>query len=239
MRIKLTIVTVFFISTLFAQNKIEVGLSLGLNVGVVYGPNEDGGTGSPAIGPSTGISLNSVINDRWSMKSKVLYSFTGLNFQQFVDRVDYPTEIEPSPGLFVEVPLSYTADVDGKINLHYIEIPISFLYSFNEKIGLQFGPRVAFLAKGVLKGNANATVGTTANGEGLPVPPESFDEGNQLKFFDAGLTIGGNYKFSEKMSLNVDISTGLTAVNFQGEILPDKYKNLFLTTSFNYNLFSL
>lgn len=225
-----------------SSQEVELGIKAGMNAGVLIGPIEDGDKGKPAIGPNVGLFGIISVNSKISLQLEANYCYTGVSFKRHELRQNYPRDVVIAGILYPDLPTTYEADVEGKIDLHYADFPFQMLWNFNNKWALNFGPRIAFLIKGDLEGTAynvklgdNGAFGTIAKEPFPEHEKESFKK--DLRFIDAGFTIGANYRFNNRWHLGLDASNGFTSVNLSGEFLPDKYYNFFINTSIGVSLF--
>ena len=92
----------------------------------------------------------------------------------------------------------------ANLNLNYIEMPLLVKANFN---GLELfaGPQVAYLASAKLR--------TTAGALGFNVLDKTMDAADQFHQWDAGVTGGVGYQFSNGLNLRASYERGLTKVD--------------------------
>lgn len=96
------------------------------------------------------------------------------------------------------------ANAQAKLSSHYVDVPLLLKLNFN---GLQLfaGPQVSYLAKADLR--------TTAGALGFNVLDKTMDATDQFNRWDAGLTGGIGYKFSNGFSISASYDHGLSKVD--------------------------
>ncbi len=142
-KIALLLIALLYVSIVNAQD-------INIVAGVSYGgpkPTEfvDSTSGKPLVGAVAGFSLSFPLSERLSFSPGMYYSFRGLDYSQsFTRDTMFTVEINGTIG---EVPSFYTAYVNGKMSLHYFEVPLLIEYRI-WKFKMTVGPYVLFLIAG-------------------------------------------------------------------------------------------
>lgn len=212
--------------------QLSYGASAGVNIGVVIGPLRENSAAQPVIAPSLGLVAYQGISPKFSVQMEARYCLTGVHFQQQIfDRDTLWTE--EIGGLEYQIPATYSADVDGQIKLHYLDLPMQLIYHFSPRLSTGFGPRFALLFKGKFKGTGDIVIGEEYI---FAETTEDFDESENLHLFDFGLTASWQYKFSSRMQAQLTFNGGLIALNERGDLIQDRFFNGFSNLSLLYTL---
>jgi hypothetical protein len=96
------------------------------------------------------------------------------------------------------------ANAQAKLTSHYVDIPVLLKLNFN---GLQVfaGPQVSYLAKADLR--------TTAGALGFNVLDKTMDATDQFNRWDAGITGGIGYQFTNGFNISASYDHGLSKVD--------------------------
>ncbi len=157
---------------------------------------------------------------------------TGINYQQ--NGIEIKTSLDGIPGEIDEIKVS------GKMNLHYVQVPLNVL--FTTKGSLRFfvggGPYASFAVKG--KANQETTLkfsdGTTVTEKEESDVFEKDQDGNtSFKRFDYGVGAIAGIKFPGGLFANLGYQYSLSNISKnEGET----YKNRGLQLTIGYYLFS-
>jgi len=196
--ILLFIVFLFNLGNSFAQD-INIG------AGISYGgpiPTEvvDSTSGKPLLGAIAGLSFSFRINERFSFMPGLYYSFHGLDYSQSFTRDTLITVV--FNGISGEVPSFYTAYVNGKMRLHYIDIPLLIGYRI-WKFQLMFGPYISVLLAGKDAGNVRVVIGS---GGVLDDYNEEINNYPAIRKMEQGLMLGSNVPIYKKLSIEMTVS---------------------------------
>jgi hypothetical protein len=184
----------------FAQNKVSVGVKLGAVNSTIKGDAasslkdllsfSDGAisTGS-RTGYFAGVSANIPINEMFSVEPSVNYTQKGY---------------ELKGALNVKGAEFLGINAKASLNSSYIDVPVVLKANIN---GLQIfaGPQVSYLAKADLK--------TTAGALGFNIVNSSMDATQQLNRWDAGVTGGVGYQFSNGLNISASYDHGLSKMD--------------------------
>jgi len=179
----------------FAQD-IHIG------AGISYGgpiPVEivDSTSGKPLIGAIAGLSFSFPINDRFSFIPGLYYSYRGLDYSQsFTRDTLYTVVINETSG---KVPSFYTAYVNGRMRLHYVDIPLLIGYRL-WKFQIMFGPYVSVLLAGKDAGNVRVVIGS---GGFFDDYHEDYDNYPALRKMEQGLMLGSYAAIYRNLSIEM------------------------------------
>jgi len=106
----------------------------------------------------------------------------------------------------------FTGSVDTEASLYYLGLPISAHYALMENFSVYAGAYYAYLLNGKFKGVSNS--GQMDYGYGpIDVDSEKYDFSNELKNYDAGLSMGLNFlPYNEHILLSFDFNYGLVSI---------------------------
>jgi hypothetical protein len=114
------------------------------------------------------------------------------------------------PGVLYSIKGAKNEDLDSKVKLAYIEVPVNFIYKPVLGTGnmlLGFGPYVGFGINGTIENNGAETdidFGADYN----PANPAT-----QIKSFDAGGNLLAGYEFANKLSFQLNAQLGMMNIN--------------------------
>lgn len=196
--IPLLIVFLFKLGNGFAQDiEIAAGISYGgpIPVEVV-----DSTSGKPLLGMTVGLSFSFPINESFSFIPGLYYSFRGLDYSQsFTRDTLYTVELNGTSG---QVPSYYTAYVNGKMRLHYIDIPLLIGYRIG-KFQIMLGPYFSILVAGRDAGNVRVVIGAGGFFEDYK---EDFNNYPALRTMEHGFMLGSKFPIYKKLGLEMKVS---------------------------------
>ncbi|MCF8229645.1 MAG: PorT family protein [Bacteroidales bacterium] len=197
-----TILPIFFLLCGLGNadaQKINIG------AGISFGgpiPTEviDSSSGKPLIGTVFSMALSFPINERLSFTPGLNYTFRGLDYSQsFTRDTLYTVEINGTSG---KVPSFYTAYVNGKMRLHYIDIPLLFAYRI-WKFQALFGPYISVLLAGRDAGTVRVVIGSGGFFEDYN---EDFSNYHALRKIEQGLMLGSITPVYRNLSFEIKVS---------------------------------
>lgn len=200
-KIYLTFSLLCALGSSYAQNiNIGAGISFGgpIPVEVI-----DSSSGQPLIGTVFSLSVTFPLNKRLSFTPGLNYSFRGLDYSQSFTRDTLYTVV--IKGISGQVPSFYTAYVQGKMRLHYIDIPLLFGYRV-WKFQLMFGPYVSVLLAGKDAGHVRVVIGS---GGFYDDYHENFSNYHALRKIEQGFVLGSVTPICNNLSLEMKISRSL------------------------------
>jgi hypothetical protein len=100
------------------------------------------------------------------------------------------------------VPSYYTAYVDGKMRLHYIDIPLLIGYRF-WKIQMLLGPYVSFLLAGKDSGTVQVVIGS---GGVFDDYYEDFDNYPALRKAEVGIMLGSSAPIYKNLGIEIKVT---------------------------------
>lgn len=199
----------------------------GLRAGILGGgpiPNEsnpDSSSGSLGVGPSFAVRASFDIGEKWSLHSELGYAFRGATYAQLY-RKDTMVTLELIPNVFDTVPSFYYADVNGKMNLHYLELPLFFQYHATQRLRAQGGILPAFLLGGSDKGTAEIQIG---EGGVFDDTTTVFNNIGEMNTFDFGVFAGVSYVLPAGFWVEFRGSRSLTRLYQKGFLANRGFEN--------------
>lgn len=203
-----------FSSGLVAQSNFHWGLRGGVMLGgpVPAQSNPDSSSGKLAVGPSAGAFVEYSLSERWRIHAGVAYAYKGATYQQLY-RNDTLMPLEIFPGVVDTVPTYYYADVNGKMSLHYLDLPILAEWRATKRMWLQGGMYVSALLGGKDVGDIQIQIG---DGQLFPDTSTTFDNIQEIQRIDVGLTLGGRYEWEQGPFIEFRAQRGLRSLYRKG-----------------------
>ncbi|MFN8395616.1 MAG: porin family protein [Bacteroidia bacterium] len=195
MRLRHTFILLAFWSwagLLLAQSPLQLGVRAGAMLGgpIPAESDPDSSDGTLLVGPSGGIFLAYQPAPRWRLELGLHYAMKGATYQQLY-RNDTMMPIEIFPGTVDTVPTFYYADVNGKMRLHYIDLPLTAQFNVAKGAWVHLGGYASILLGGKDAGTADIQIG---DGTVFPDTTISFNNIAEIRRMDAGLVLGGGYE---------------------------------------------
>lgn len=201
------LISVFLLFSLVLTSYSQPAIIGGLNFG---GPIpekiSENSTGKPVIGMHLGFSYVYKLSDKFSLTPEIYYAFKGVDYgQSFTKDTLVPITILGVPG---EVPSFYTADVNGSMRLHSIDIPLLFSYNIG-KVRFSLGPYFSFLVGGKDKGNVRVVLG---EGGFYDDYTEAYDNSKNIRILETGIMGGINVLIYKGLFAEMRFSRSLTTL---------------------------
>jgi hypothetical protein len=258
------LLSIYLINTSLAQKLDAAGPRIGLNIIPASKDEVDGRTYQ--LGNNIGGYTHIKINQWFSIRGELYYSLKKKTYEYPVETSSlFNTLAKGFGGAFIDTSAfsSFQGFVNdtvythrrGKVNLSYIELPVSAVMSLKSwNIGI--GTYVAFLVKGKAKEETSQdipalkTIGTSLNNipffsyfmKGLfpsyysPTVSENNGRG-PYKSFDFGLVGDVSYTFSNNINIGLRYSSGL--INYRKNALKKRDYNSYIQISLAYSFGSL
>lgn len=195
----LCVITIFAFGFSNAQD-VKFGIKAGLNLSSWTGDTQ-GMNLRPRLGINVGGFAEIRFLDQFSIQPEILYSAQGTRFKNVGATVN---------GQY------FKGDI--KWNLSYINIPLMFKYTTNNKSYFEAGPQIGFLLSAKFRGE---------------------DIHNLYKSTDFGFNLGCGYNFTENIAVGIRYTIGLTDVNDASDEYqdyPDLYNASFKNSNFALSL---
>jgi hypothetical protein len=246
-------------TTLFSQENntsklanFTFGTELGIVAGTPIAPAEKGSTftvgpeaneatmtvgnakGQPGIGVHGAIFARYHFNKKIGIQSGLAYNAKKAAYKTPAYDQDYTYLFvigPPEEQLTAEIATYFNGEVEGNFNNQYIEVPLLFLYSWNDKWTIQAGGYAAMLIKGSHKVWATGIVGDNFD----TVENKFQDESESINKWDYGLSAGINYNIFRQFEAELRMSTGLRSIFSDDYLLAeDTVRNLYIELKANY-----
>lgn len=186
MKLLLTAIFSFIVSVSYTQNSSDnvfsLKPSLGLNGCQVHGDNYDG---YKKLGFFGGLAVNARFSEKLSLELGFYFSQKGARKNPTKDNYDY-----------------------YRLNLNYIDLPLSLRYMLNKRYFLTFGPSLAYLV------NYNENIDYT-----------DFTGRYQFKKYEVGLNVGLGRTVVNNLSVEVRCSNSITSIRDYGVVSNVFYPN--------------
>ncbi len=213
--IAIILALVFF--SLNTQAQITFGVKAGLNMANIsanFADANDEPATKMGIAFHAGLAVDYALSEKMSIQSGLLFTIKGANDDLDALAKDYDE-------LYNVTGVEVTGSSTNRFN--YLEIPIHFAYSINEKLQLYAGPYVAIGFGGKAKSDitiafdgesdtdVNETIFKSVMGE-VDLADLADDE-LPLNGLDFGLNLGIGYKVTPAILVNAGYSLGLANLN--------------------------
>lgn len=223
----------------------DIGFTAGASFGIPAGKIPKGSTGLPLPAPMLGLSYEQHITPRWSIKYGVeTYAMKArfeTTYEDFIfsgnlgEHINVPGyDFSDSEG---SIPLDRATVEGGLFNNRYISVPVSAQHYFRKGWSVSMGTYVAYNIKKLMKGTAIDILIHTGH-EPLSVDyPMPFDESHQIRDWDFGLNVGGNYEL--KSGVNFDLRVNAGMIDFFVKDFtapPSAYRNIVVQTTVGYKI---
>ena len=177
-----------------ASAQVKITGQAGLNFASVSTDDSDAAEllGSK-LGFSIGAQIEKDINDK-------LYFTAGANYSSKGNSVEFVTDI---PGFF-------KIEVTGTTSLNYLEIPINLGFRIGDRVTLQAGPYIGFLA-GV--SNYYKTTETDYITGETVTAEETDNDKSGISSTDFGLNLGSGINLSESFAIRLNYGFGMADLN--------------------------
>ncbi|WP_417881808.1 porin family protein [Xanthomarina gelatinilytica] len=187
-------VAVFGFSNVNAQ-EVSFGPKAGVNFANLNGDIEDN---DMRVGFHIGGAVELMFNEKMGLQAELLYSLQGTK--------DSYSSTETIGGV------TYTEEEEAKLNLSYINIPVSFKYYIANGFNVEAGPQVGILASAKTKYDYTERVQGGGYDETYS---ESGDEDvkDYFKSVDFGMNFGLGYKMDNGLNFGARYNLGLMNIN--------------------------
>ncbi len=196
--VKYLIFYLFLFTTLFLHSQNTDYLFYG---GAIYGgplPKQtmEKSSGVPLLSSFAGFGFRKYLKNDYYIQFDLCYSIKGASYSS---EYSHDTLIDIGIGI---VPSFYTAKIGGKMQLHYIDLPITFGKKISKNQNISIGFYTAFLFKGFDKGNVfiQAGYGDFADFE------QQYNNFSLINKQDFGFNIKYSLNFYENLFVAVNAS---------------------------------
>lgn len=199
---------------LLAQSAWHGGLRGGVMLGgpIPSKSNPDSSSGKLAVGPSGGGFVEYGISERFRLQAGLGYAYKGATYQQLY-RNDTMMPLQIFPGVVDTVPTFYYANVEGKMALHYLDLPILAEWRATKRMWLQGGVYASALLGGKDAGDIQIQIG---DGQLFPDTSTTFDNIHEIQRFDFGVTVGGRYQWGKGPFIEIRAQRSLRSLYRKG-----------------------
>lgn len=179
---------------------------------------------NPRLSLSIGADVHKAFNNQWGIQMGVRLENKGMKTQAYVKQ--YHTTITGNDG---EQKTGYwTGHVKTQVNQECITIPVLATYRISPRWALKLGPYISFVIDKEFQGTTfdGYLRENTPTGDRMDVTGEStatYDFSNEMRTFQWGMQLGGEWKAFKHLNVFADLSWGLNNI----------FKSDFETITFN------
>lgn len=177
-----------------ASAQVKITGQAGLNFSSISSDDSDV---ADLIDPKLGFSIGAQIEKDLSDQ---LYFTAGANYSTKGYSMEYTLDV---PGFF-------KVETVGTFSLNYLEIPVNLGYRIGDRLSVQAGPYVAFLAG--VKNYSKETETDYATGETF-VYEDTDNDKSGISTTDFGLNVGVGFNLSESFAFKVNYGFGFADLN--------------------------
>jgi len=203
----ITMILLFGLTIVNAQNNIEFGLKGGVNLADITGDEVDSFDGRTCF--HFGVMAEFSISDSFSFQPELLYSCQGSDYSESFESIDTGFK-------------SINADTyEGTIKVDYLNIPLMAKYYVGENFSLEAGPQVGFLL-------------SAKNEYNYPGDSGEEDIKDYVKGIDFGVNFGLGFKLESGANFGARYNLGLSDNNDDPDLANATYKNSVIQFSLGY-----
>lgn len=109
---------------------------------------------------------------------------------------------------------AWTGNVKTEVDLNYLTFPVLVTYTFNDRWQISAGPYFSYLVRGDFKGSAYDGYIRDQNptGEKAEVSLANYDFSDDLRKFQCGVQVGGEFKAYKHLSVSANLQWGLNGI---------------------------
>ncbi|MDD6209758.1 MAG: porin family protein [Bacteroidales bacterium] len=151
---------------------------------------------NPLFSPYVAIEATRWFSQKWGVTAGLALDIRGM--AAGADVLYFNTELTVGEGEQSGVfNGTYSGFVEMRPKNIYVTLPVMAAYRFNSAWDINFGLYVSYLGSGSFKGVAKDGYMRTPNstGERIDITSATFDFADELRKFDCGLMVGGNWNF--------------------------------------------
>jgi hypothetical protein len=224
----------------------DAGIRVGAAFGIPAGAIPDGASGLPMPAVSLGMFYSLKFTPKWSIQIGAETYSMKAKFNTPYSQFEYIGNVEKYINGNVNSTRVDTIFLDkatvenGMFNNKYIAVPITANYHFRKGWSFSFGGYVAYNFKKQMEGTATEIAFGNRDDKSISVPVTGtmpFNESHQIKDWDFGLNVGGNYEMRSGINFDMRLNAGMANI-FVKEFTapPSAYHNIVIQTTVGYRI---
>ncbi len=170
----------------------------------------EGASGTPIIGLNAGSGYTFKLSEKFSLIPELYFSFKGVDYSSTYTR-DTMVNITIM-GIPGAVPSYYTAHVEGKMNFHYLDLPILVAFKA-KKTQLLFGPYISQIIAGKDEGSVRVMIG---DGGFYDDYYQDFNNNSFVNKTDFGFILGSIVPIFSQVFLEMKVSRSIKPIYKKG-----------------------
>ncbi len=149
--------------------------------------------------------------DHWGMMVGVRFENKGMETDARVKNYHMEAVNADGSGKIVG---AWTGNVKTEVDLNYLTFPVLATYSFNDRWQIAVGPYLSWMMRGDFTGKAydGYIRDQDPTGEKTEVTSASYDFSKDLRRFQWGLQLGGEFKAYKHLSVSANVQWGLNGI---------------------------
>ena len=198
----------------FSQTRLSP--KIGFRTGIVAGAPiptqiDSGATGKPIPSYSLGLTVQVLKIGHFALTADVLYERKFSTYTSHIPRTD-TTLVQNVLGFPTQISTYFTGDVKGRMNLHYLTIPIQANYYPTRRLKVMAGGYIAPLFAGQDTGLAHLVIGNN-----FTTSDNHYDNFPSMRKMDIGVSAGIGYDFPFGLYVDLRMQRALKT------LLPDQF----------------
>ena len=209
--------TLLGLTSVFAQKENTSSLRWGMKTGVSVGAPiptklDSGSSGKLGVGPVLGFLLKKRLSDRVHLRGDLYYTSKGASYHKYLVPKEGTFPMVLVTGDTAYIPVVYSGEVNGKMRLHYVELPICASYRLSNTIHVSLGAQLSYLMTGKDAGVADIKVGDGT----FPNQVEEYDNINGINKLDWGVNLKATYESQKGLLVDMRLTRSLNPLYKEG-----------------------
>lgn len=192
----------------------------------------------PQFTPQLGYNVTYRFHDKWGVGSGILLDYKGMGVKAEVKSLHTIVDVKVGDETG-EMEGYFTGKNKTEVKSAYVTLPLYLSYKFNENWKVRAGGYFSYRFSSEFIGNVTdgyLRQGTPI-GERVEIDLADFNFGDEIRHFDAGILVGGEYSINKRFGVFTNLSWGLVPIfssSFKG--LGYKMYNIYGTFGLSYTL---
>lgn len=192
----------------------------------------------PQFTPQLGYNVTYRFHENWGVGSGILLDYKGMGVKAEVKSLHTIVDVK-SGDTSGEVEGYFTGKNKTEVKSAYVTFPLYLSYKFNDKWKARAGGYVSYRFSSEFVGDVTDGYLRQGDptGERIDIELADFNFGDDIRNFDAGAVLGGEYSFNNRFGIFVNLSWGFVPIftsSFKG--LDHKMYNIYGTFGLAYSL---
>lgn len=191
----------------------------------------------PQFAPQLGYNIKCNPHPKWGLGSGILLNFKGMGTKSEVKYLY--TQVVMEKDKDTKLRGYFSGNNKMEVKTAYVTVPLYATYNFNEKWQVRLGGYASYLFSGEFTGTVSDGYlrVETPTGEKVEIEEATFDFGDDIRTFDLGLTMGGEYNINHRFGVYANLDWALTPL-FPSDfnLMAFKLRNIYVGVGLTYKL---